>query len=270
MISETIIDILRIVKNGNYFSLKHYRNTDSCNKILRILGNGKSLHDHNLNSGDNVAYMVVNRHVIDETYVIIKPEHYVLADPYFFNTKEGNDILEKIDQYTNWRMNLYMPNAINKKKTNKIFRNSNIKIVYYNSSVIRGPEFIKNFLYKKALAMPLVQNVLVAAIMNGILNGYTTIELYGVEHSWTKYLSVGDDNIVYIEDAHCYDKEQVKPRPFVSYDQSIRWTFGFVLECYSKMFKSYEEINNFIMKMKLKTKIINKTKGSFIDSFERE
>jgi hypothetical protein len=145
-----------------------------------------------------------------------------------------------------------------------------VQIVYYNSSIIRGFGLIKNFLYKKALAMPLVQNVLVAAIMNGILCGYTSIELYGVEHSWTKYLSVGEDNIVYIEDAHCYDKEQVKPRPFVSFDKSIRWTFGFVLECYSKMFKSYEDIRRFIDNERINVKVINKTKGSFIDAFERD
>ena len=33
--------------------------------------------------------------------------------------------------------------------------------------------------------MPVVQNVLVASIMLGILFKYSNIELYGVEHTWT-------------------------------------------------------------------------------------
>ena len=38
--------------------------------------------------------MVVNSHVLDESYSLLKPKYYVLADPSFFTSKEGYDILK--------------------------------------------------------------------------------------------------------------------------------------------------------------------------------
>jgi hypothetical protein len=262
----TILDLFRIVKRGNLFSKKFYDSINH-NKRLRILGNGKSLNENQLTKEDDVDYMVVNRHVIDKSYSIICPKYYVLADPYFFNVEEGIECLKMINCYTTWEMFLFIPNV--EKSIKEVFDNPKIHIHHYNSTIFRGFESLKYFLYKNALSMPRVQNVLVGAIMIGILLKYQNIELYGVEHSWTKFLTVGNDNIVYIEDAHFYDTVKVKDKPFRDANGKLM-SFGYVLECFSKMFRSYEDIQNFIRKQQLNINILNKTQGSYIDAFERE
>lgn len=54
-------------------------------KRLIILGNGSSLNevwvDLDFFSAD---YMVVNRHVLSDSYSKIRPRYYVLADSHFF------------------------------------------------------------------------------------------------------------------------------------------------------------------------------------------
>lgn len=84
----TIIGIIRILKHGNYFSKKQFAST-SPYRILRILGNGKSLNEVSLTKNDTYDYMVVNRHVLGDNYVTIKPAYYVMADPHFFRHSEG-------------------------------------------------------------------------------------------------------------------------------------------------------------------------------------
>ena len=265
----TVADFLRILYQANYLSYKKYIHLKRENvAILRILGNGKSLQSIDLDVRSNTDYMVVNRHVIDDSYCKIQPSYYVLADPYFFIAKEGLSILQKINDYTSWNMTLFVPHGINKKIILSIFSNKKIQIIYYNNSQFRGYRKIKYFLYDKALAMPLVQNVLVGAIMIGILMKYETIELFGVEHSWTRFLTVGDDNLTYLEDAHFYDKQVIEKKTVYSLGNKP-FSFGFLLQCYSKMFLSYEAIRDYIKLKKNDTKIINKTPGSFIDAFDR-
>ena len=98
---------------------------------------------------------------------------------------------------------------------------------------------------------------------------YTTIELYGVEHSWTKYLFVGDDNLVYLDNPHSYDKVKTPPKPFKDIQYKEDFPMWHVLECYMYMFKSYSIIKDYLNSNKIGTKIINKTPNSFIDSFDR-
>lgn len=84
MIYHFVIDAMRILKNGNFFSRKRMKKVSS-NHILRVLGNGSSLNSVDFESEELVDYMVVNRHVLSENYIVVKPLYYVLADPHFFN-----------------------------------------------------------------------------------------------------------------------------------------------------------------------------------------
>lgn len=265
----TIIGILRILKHGNYFSQKKIVKT-SPNRILRILGNGKSLNEVSLTKNDAVDYMVVNRHVLGDNYTSIRPVYYVLADPHFFRHPEGLSIIKTINEKTTWSMTLcvvYTKEA--KQALKQIVDNSNIKIIFYNQTAFEGYNNLKYYLYDQQLAMPVVQNVLVASIMIGLQMNYMHIELYGVEHSWTKYLFVDENNVVYLENPHFFDKGKVSAQPVKDIQHTKEYPIYLILKNYSRMFKSYWEIKNYMIATRKSNYIFNKTKGSFIDAFER-
>lgn len=255
---------------ADYFSKKKIGKT-GVGRTLRILGNGQSLNSVYLNCEDEIDYMVVNRHVLVDNYIILKPKYYVLADPFFFSHEKGLDILRQLDAKTTWDMTLFIPygrKSVKRWKT--FFHNNKIEVKTYNSLIFRGYKSISYYLYKQQVSMPRVQNVLVASIMLGLQMEYNKIELYGVEHSWTKYLTVGDDNLVYLENPHIYDKGKVPPKPIKEIQHEEEFPMWFALECYMYMFKSYSIIEDYVKSAGLKTKIINKTSGSFIDAFKRE
>lgn len=265
----TILGIFRIIKQGNYFSQKQFFSVPS-NKVLRILGNGKSLNEVSLTESDAINYMVVNRHVLGDNYTTIRPMYYVLADPHFFEHPEGLGIIKAINEKTTWAMTLcvvYTKDA--KHAIKQIVDNSNIKTVFYNASTFNGYNSLKYYLYDLQLAMPLVQNVLVASIMIGVLMDYKRIELYGVEHSWTKYIFVDDNNVVYLENPHFFDKNKVSAQPIKDIQHTDEYPIYLILEQYSRMFKSYWEIKDYIKATRKSSYICNKTKGSFIDAFEK-
>lgn len=81
-------------------------------------------------------------------------------------------------------MFLFIPVSSNELKLS--IANSNIHIVKYNTVSFRGFNCIRKFLYEHNLSMPIPQNVLVAATYIAVCLHYETVELYGVEHSWTK------------------------------------------------------------------------------------
>jgi hypothetical protein len=237
--------------------------------ILRICGNGKSLSNSNFDlDKQNVIYMVLNRHVLSDSYTTIKPRHYVLTDPHFFSYEEGINILLQIEEKTVWNMKLYIPFS---KKTKKIIanifnNNQYVKICYYNNLYFEGYKKIRFFLYNINLAMPRAQNVLAASIYIAICQGFRNIELYGVEHSWTKHLFVNELNKVCLFNPHFYDEEEsiAKTWKEIHHEEA---TFFQALQMYALMFESYHFLREYA---DIKDcKIINCTKDSFIDAFEK-
>ena len=128
----TIKDILYIFFHAKWSSATQFPFVDKSRK-LRILGNGKSLNGVELANEEMIDYMVLNRHVLADNYVELRPKHYVLADGHFFMREEGIEILKKINEKTTWDMSLYL--YFDKKMLGKIeslFTNSHITIKTYN------------------------------------------------------------------------------------------------------------------------------------------
>lgn len=266
-----IYDVLQILRRGNYFSRNQMKPV-SPGSELRILGNGNSLNDLNFEEDSSVHYMVVNRHVLSENYVEIKPIYYVLADPYFFKHVEGLSILKQINEKTVWSMTLFVPFTKEiKRKLHLILNNRQIKIVYYNiGSTCSRLKSIRYLCYQLQLAMPVVQNVLVASIMLGIIHKYSLIELYGVDHSWTKYLYVDQNNVVYLDNPHFFDKHKMPPKPLKEIQHTDEYPFYLILKNYSRMFESYWEIKKYLIDCQIPCRIVNRSKGSFIDAFVKD
>lgn len=236
---------------------------------LHILGNGKSLLNSPLSVYKDVSYLVVNRHVLSDDYIVRKPLLYVLADPHFFNHPEGISILYEIKKKTTWTLNLFV---VNGKENIRLIKEvmedaENIKVVYYNCIEVNGFNLVKDFMYNHNLGMPRPQNVIVAALYISLCLGFKNIELYGVEHSWTKDLFVDDDNNVCLYNPHFYDKDKIKSKTWYEI-QHEKATIGDVLKMYAYMFDSYHEIQR--LALKIGARIVNKTPKSFIDAFPRK
>lgn len=265
-IAVKLYDLLRLIKYSNPF-LKNHISILKNNAVLRILGNGDSINDVEL-STDAVDYMVVNRHVIAHNYVEIQPKYYMLADPYFFDCEAGISVLKQINQITQWNMIVFLPYRRSYvKKMLNLFDNSNIRVQFYNSCPYDVNSYCSSYIYNHQLAMPAVQNVLVACIMMGIQMKYSRIELYGVEHNWLPNITVSEDNVVYMKDTHFYDKELGESKKHLL---KIDYPLGEWISFFAQMFKSYMQIKQYVDESQIQTKIVNKTKGSFIDAFERE
>jgi hypothetical protein len=240
------------------------------NATLRILGNGQSLNevlDHF--ESEFVDYMVVNRHVLSENYKELKPRYYVLIDPHFFDHLEGISILEKIKQETTWPMILFVPSWWKVvRKVKKVFNDSPVvMVVPFNTMEYNGFKSVKFFLYRHNLSCPKTRNVLSPAIYTAICMKYQIIELYGVEHSWIRNLSVNESNEVCLENAHFYDRKQAQVKTWKELFGKDEKLYR-VLLMYADMFEAYLELEE--LARQNFTEVLNCTKGSFIDAFKRK
>lgn len=239
---------------------------------VRLWGNGNSLQDI-INEKSNQLdfdHVVVNRFVLSNFYVDLKPKYYVLADDHFFSTNEGQSILMKIRDCTTWEMVLFVPfSRQHNKSVRQIFEGSSVKVVTFNQRVYQGPQCVKKLLFNLQLSMPVAQNVMVAAIYLSIILGYSNIELFGVEHSWTQCLIVNHDNQVCLVNPHFYDTEAKQSLTFkeiqgTDYD----WPMHLVLRSYARMFESYWELKDYATSKQCV--ILNCTPNSFIDAFKKK
>ncbi len=275
---ETLFNFLVFLKHMARLTLKGgIKNYDNIKNLkvnpkpkLCILGNGSSLKKVSFDAIDDTDFMVVNRHVLTDDYLLKKPRFYVLADPHFFRHPEGLSIIETIKERTTWEMYLFAPYTKEARTSvhNTMQSSPNIHCVLYNAGCVSTFEKINKWVYMHNLGMPRVQNVMVAAITIAIFLGYGTINLYGVEHSWTKYLFVNNDNEPCLYNPHFYDKGEVKAKTMSEIQHTKGKTFGYWLHLYAYMFDSYHVVKKIAQWNN--TRVVNKTPDSFIDAFDRE
>lgn len=272
-IFRTNVDLLRLLLKTRLRSSREMRyimDESNENEVLKILGNGSSLNTQldDLAGNMKVDYMVVNRFVLSNVYQVIKPKYYVLHDKHFSVADEGLSISKRINDTTDWNMVVFFPKMFtNHSNVVKVFTNPKIKIVIYNNYAFAGLQNIAYSLYSKNIAMPKAQNVMGAAIYLAICLKYKVIELYGVEHSWTRDLRVNDKNEVCLENPHFFDKGKVQLKTW-NQIQGVDAKLHEALKLYAVMFESYHQLKDYAQYTG--TQIINCTANSFIDAFERK
>lgn len=234
---------------------------------LTILANGPSLKDV-ISKLDNSKcdFCVVNDFYLSPYYKIIKPRFHVLADPlYFVQSGDIEPFIKAID----WDIVLYVPYGAWKKM--EILHNmpsKHITVIPFHHKYMKGFDSFELFLFKRGLSMPGAQNVLVPSIFNAINMGYKEIYLYGADHSWTKSIRVNDVNQVCLTDSHFYDEGEVKLAPWRKATPGREiCKMHEILTDLTTVFKSYHIIRKYANLRNCS--IINKTKDSFIDAFER-
>lgn len=248
---------------------------------VHILGNGPSLKkDYNrfanlLRNEDSI--MCVNMFANSSLYTSLKPQLYVLVDPYFFaeekdlwacteeEKKSFNDVIINLASRTNWSLTLFVPcNAINTDAVRHIKSNKYIHIIpLKNIPTVGGNVSINAILYYFNLSNPLFQNVLIASLYISIKAKYKQIYIWGSDHSWLETYTVKSDNKIYIKEAHFYNDKSAYKR--LTLDETVRIDTS--LLNFVRCFRAYYDLKKYAS-MK-QTQILNCASTSWIDAFER-
>ena len=265
---DTLLSIVRVLSSSR---LKRTEQIQKKHDKCILLGNGPSLlstmqkYENTISDYDFIA---VNQMAVTDAFEKYRPNVYVLADPAYWYEDgyeeehyQADELLEAITKKTNWNLQLYLPYQANKHKvTDKLYKNSNIKIVFYNKTTFNGFNKIAYFIYNRQWGMVRPQTVLNPALMLLIHSEYKTIYLAGADTDWMKDIWVDEQNRLRIHDRHFYSENQQDDRILSSTMKEQNASFY-------QTFKSYEEISNYASSKKIK--IYNMSKYSFIDAFEK-
>ncbi|MGM9803113.1 MAG: hypothetical protein ACI308_02945 [Muribaculaceae bacterium] len=238
-----------------------------------ILGNGPSLNTTIAQSLDFVTShhrMAVNFAANAPEFKSLQPTHYVLADPHFFKAIDQPNVaklwlnLAQVD----WAMHVFIPTnvAIPTDVAGIIAGNACLSLHRYNLTPVEGATWLQNWAFGNGMGMPRPRNVLIPAIMIALMCGYRTIYIAGADHSWTRTLSVDDDNNVVSIQPHFY-KEDDKEVERVN-TEYMQYPLHQILFSFYVAFRSYHVIARYASH--LGVDIYNITPGSFIDAFPRK
>lgn len=244
-----------------------------------ILGNGPSLklmlekhHDFLVDK----ELFAVNYFALSNAYFELQPRHYVMIDFKFYNdnandidTLEKRPVLWENIAATRWPIQLYLPFDAQKHTQWKkhIEKNSNIKIRYINVTAIEGFAGFRNWCFSKMLGMPRPHNVVIPSLMIAMRLQFINIYLWGVDHSWLSQIHVDDNNVALVNNQHFYDSGNAKPGKYILKNNPAA-PLHTILYSMMTAFESYFIIQSYSQKQGVR--IINQTRGSMIDAFERE
>jgi hypothetical protein len=247
------------------FSKKH-KITRCKKKKAIVLMNGPSLlgdiEEDNL-SGD---IYVSNDFASSKEFFILKPNNYVIVDPFFFQENERSVNIKKILSDAKWEINLYIP----VKFQDSFFINIENKLVtihFFNHYEISGYSSLVRKIFDQQYGMPKCQNVLIAILMICIWKDHKSINLFGTDHNWLHYLSLNSENVLCLSNHRFYDSEEkIIIKPWLD-QNGDSYRMDEILIKLSIMFKGYWQVLEY---SKIKNiKIINNTQNSLIDAFQK-
>lgn len=235
-----------------------------------VLGNGPSLSNTIKNNGDFLAarpLVAVNFAACSKEFFLLRPRYYLLADPHFFTALDRLNVQQMwhvLINQVDWPITLFVPWKHHRvvKKVTKI---GHIDVRYYNMTPVEGFNWFENAAFGAGLGMPRPRNVLIPSIMVALKMGYKTVYLAGADHSWTRTLSVDDENHVVSIQPHFYKEDEQEAQRALTTHMGrplhvMMWNFYVA-------FRSYWNIERFARH--IDAKVLNITPGSFIDAFER-
>ena len=242
---------------------------------VAVLANGPSLKDALTQKDSDPAFsdsdfVVLNFFALGDIFKLLKPTHYCLADPMFFvknhRYEDVKHLFEILQNEVDWPMNIYVPAAQYKRfLAFSGITNRQITIVKANTNSYRGFPAMRNWFYKKGLAMPRPQTVANLAIYVAINSGYDEINLFGADHTFFESMCINEKNQLCSRVGHYYDKD-VQLKPILSPEGQIRKIADYVYYI-SLMFKSHDLLAHYAHA--IGANILNCTAGSMIDSYPR-
>lgn len=244
---------------------------------LTLLANGPSLKEVLpqllTEKFKDTDFIVLNYFATSDIFTQIKPQHYCLADPMFFypnhREQEVRNLYSILNRDVDWEMNLYIPQSQQKAFYGFAnLKNPQIKVVPLNCVDYKGFECLRHYFYAWGLAMPPVNTVANMAIFIGINSGYKQINLYGVDHTFFDSLCINEKNELCNRDKHYYDNGEATLKPIIRNDNSCVWKISDYIFAIGNMFKSHDLLAAYAHLKDVR--IVNCTKISMIDSYERE
>ncbi len=272
-LANSLVSVIKIlVKSRPGLGLK-----PAMNGRCVVLGNGPSLLkslDLHLDFFKANTLFCVNSFSVSPFYEQLQPRYYVMIDPGIW---EGNgELMEQAVQAivdkTTWPLILILPRSASKYKMVQALGGSNphIQITYINYTVFKGFRKLQYYLFRKNLAMPQSQNVLVASVFLAINAGFREVVVVGADHSWHEHLLVNDENVVCLKQIHFHDDEaQLKAVPFVKAPH-LRETFRMdeAFHAWAKVFDGHQKMNAFAEHMG--SKVWNASEFSYVDAYSRK
>lgn len=238
---------------------------------LIIMGNGPSLRqtlDTRMPLLKSRETMAVNFAANAPEFRELSPDHYILADPHFFDATESDPNVRRL--WVNLRaveepMTLHVP-AARLAQAKQLAEGSLLKFSTFNLTPLEGHGALCRLLMRRGLGMPRPRNVLIAAIMVALNMGYGRLYLVGADHSWSRTLSVDDKNRVLSVQPHFYsDNPAELDRVAAEY---AGYHLHDILGSLTVAFRSYFAIKDYAAARG--QEILNATPGSMIDAFERQ
>lgn len=257
---------------------------DKFSGTAHILVNGPSLkktleeYDRGKTAIDDNSFFV-NLAALDSHFLLIKPKHYCLSDPMFYQDyrpkKEAiRRMYDILNNDVDWDMYLYLCFPTEKEydmlEQYAGLTNPHIKIIRMNRKhCSKLCSQWRNKLYATGYFMPEDGTIANTAIYLALLEGYKEIRLYGADHNYFLEFAVNDHNELCSLDSHFYDNAKPVMKPFkntcVNEDRAFRvHEFFYIMYI---MFQSHDLLQQF--SQYLGAHILNCTLGSMIDSYDR-
>lgn len=258
---------------------RYYPTPISC-KSIDILVNGPSL-KQDLETYDRKGkrILVVNQFVRHESFQKLKPDYYLIQDPYFWDetiqghwSEKRNITIQLLNERVNWEINLILPDKAKNYFETKI-NNKKIKITYFKEVPL--PSYLKkkktyNYLLRILLDFNIISaansNVLLTAIYLAIYSKTKEINIFGADMSFFKTLIVNQrNNYVGIEEQHFYGNEFFEIS--LSKHAMVKSTLSDQLSKWANIFKEFERLSHYASDKGVK--LSNKSSYSLIDSINR-
>ena len=255
---------------------------DMCpSRRVAILGNGPSLGEQlpcliERREWEQTDVMAVNFFALGEEFLVLRPKYYVISDPMFFRRAGRSERVENLycalAEKVKWPMTLYVQyyNPERFDYVEAIGHNPMIRIVPFHTTVFHGFRSVEFWCYRRGLGSGNFGTVVQNGEFIAMLLGYRTIDLYGVDHTLLEGLTVDDENRLCRVQSHYYDSAPKPPTPiYVNATQPPRpYTMSSYLAETAELFRGHEVLRDYAEAQGVR--ILNRTRGSMIDAYERE
>ena len=264
---QSLLSILKILLQSKW-CIKHVKpGNEQLTRGIVVLGNGPSLNDTVARSAAFLAghdLLAVNFAACTPLFKQLRPCYYLLADAHFFKATDQPNVAKLWNNIADidWKMTLFIPFRA---KLPQLPENNHLTIARYNTTPIEGFRAVENLFFGMGLGMPRPRNVLIPSIMMAIDMGYKQIYIAGADHSWTRTLSVDDDNNVVSIQPHFYKEDDREVQRINT--EYMHYPLHTIMYSFYVAFKSYFTIARYARYRR--TEVINITPGSFIDAFPR-
>ncbi len=259
---------------NKYYGKKAYivSNGPSLKQTLKDYDEGKVKIDENS--------FWVNLGPLDEHFYIIRPKHLCMSDPMFYRDYEPKleqirKMYSMLNERVDWDLTIY--GCFATAKEHNLFReymsltNPNITIVKMNKKYCtKLAPSLRHRLYSTGYFMVPDATIANVAIFLALIEGYKEIELYGCDHNQFLEMAVNENNQLCLRDTHFFDDKELNLRPIIrpyGKENEIWRVHEYLGFCYNQ-FVNHELLRQYADY--LGAKVINCTKGSMIDCYERK